>query len=105
MKVIMYGAEMCPDCLIAKELLKDRSDIELDYRNITEKTSTLKEFLSYRDHEEIFAPIKEAGKIGIPLFILEGGTKTLEITDFIDVVEKDSSYQASACSLDGKGQC
>lgn len=105
MKVIMYGAEICPDCLIAKELLKDRSDIELEYRNITEKTSTLKEFLSYRDHDEIFAPIKEAGKIGIPFFVLEDGRRTLEISDFIDVEEKALGYQASTCSLNGKGQC
>jgi glutaredoxin-related protein len=105
MKVIMYGAEICPDCVAAKEQLKDHSNIELDYRNITENTSTLKEFLSYRDHDEIFAPVKEAGRIGIPFFILEDGTRTLELSDFIEISNITSGNQASACSLDGKGQC
>lgn len=105
MKVIMYGAEICPDCVGAKEQLKDRSDIELEYRNITESTSTLKEFLAYRDHDELFAPIKAAGKIGIPFFILEDGSKTFEVADFIETTMSNSSTQASACSLDGKGQC
>lgn len=105
MKVIMYGAEICPDCVAAKEQLKDHTNIELDYRNITENTAILKEFLSYRDHDEIFAPVKEAGKIGIPFFILEDGTKTFEISDFISTTRKTSSNQLSACSLDGKGQC
>lgn len=105
MKVIMYGAEICPDCVAAQEQLKDHTSIELDYRNITEKISTLKEFLYYRDHDEIFAPIKEAGKVGIPFFILEDGTKTFEVSDFIEATEITSSNQASACSLDGKGQC
>ena len=105
MKVIMYGAEICPDCVAAKEQLKDRTNIELEYRNITEKVSTLKEFLAYRDRDKIFAPIKEAGKIGIPFFILEDGTKTFELSDFIEVTKETSDYQASACSLDGKGQC
>jgi len=105
MRVIMYGAEICPDCVAAKEQLKSRTDIELDYRNITEKVSTLKEFLSYRDHDEIFAPVKEAGKIGIPFFILEDGTKTFEISDFITTTRTTPGNHVSACSLDGKGQC
>jgi glutaredoxin-related protein len=105
MKVIMYGAEICPDCVEAKKLMKDYPNIELDYRNITEKTSTLKEFLSYRDHDEIFAPIIENGKIGIPFFILEDGTKTLELSDFIDVKESDSEQGVTACSIDGSGNC
>ena len=91
MKVIMYGADICPDCVAAKEQLKNNTNIELEYRNITERVATLKEFLAYRDHDEIFVPIKEAGKIGIPFFILEDGSKTFELSDFIDIVEKNSN--------------
>ncbi len=105
MKVIMYGAEICPDCVEAKEILSNKSDIELDYRNITKSTALLKEFLAYRDHEEIFASIKERGGIGIPLFILEDGTKTFEVTDFTNVDEFSSEGTASSCSLDGSKQC
>lgn len=105
MKITMYGAEICPDCVMAKELLEKASGIELDYRNITKDTATLKEFLSYRDYEAIFAPVKESGKIGIPFFILEDGTKTLHIEDYVSLEKPDSVQAINACSLDGKGNC
>lgn len=105
MKLIMYGAEICTDCVAAKGILLNREDIDLDYRNITENTKTLKEFLSYRDHEEMFRPFIEAGKIGIPFFILEDGTKTFELSDFIDVDQTESPFSINSCSIDGKGNC
>lgn len=105
MKIIMYGAEICPDCVKAKAQLEKASNIELDYRNITKNTMLLKEFLAYRDHEEIFGPIKEKGKIGIPFFILEDGTKTFEIENYIDIKVFDEESGVNTCSIDGKGNC
>lgn len=84
MKVIMYGTKICTDCIEALELLDNHSDIDLDYRNITGETTTLKEFLAYRDHDNVFATVIEGGNIGIPFFILEDGTKTFNICDIID---------------------
>lgn len=104
MKVIMYGAKICPDCVESLEILQSRSDIELDYRNIIENTSILKEFLNYRDHEEIFIKIKATNKIGIPFFLLEDGTKTLEITDFIDINDTRET-RSNSCSVNGGGNC
>jgi glutaredoxin-related protein len=105
MKIVMYGAEICPDCVNAKEVMQKDSDIELDYRSITESTTTLKEFLAYRDHEELFQSVKENGKIGIPFFILEDGTKTLEITDFMSIDNLDNEKSVNFCSIDGRGNC
>lgn len=101
MKIIMYGAEICPDCVEAKARLAAYPDIEVDYRDITESTKILKEFLSYRDHNELFAPVIKAGGIGIPFFILEDNTKTFEVSDFLEGEEWESS--GPSCSLDGKG--
>lgn len=84
MKLIMYGSEICPDCVEANGILADMTHIQFDYRNISEDISILKEFLAYRDHERIFHPVIEDGKVGIPLFILEDGTKTFDISDVID---------------------
>ena len=84
MKVIMYGSRICSDCVWAEKKILERNDIELDYRVMTNDTKTLKEFLAYRDHEAVFEPVREGGTIGIPFFILEDGTKTLNIKDFID---------------------
>lgn len=103
MKVIMYGAQICPDCVEAKEQLKDMEDIQLEYRNITESTAVLKEFLAFRDKEEIFLPVKEAGKIGIPFFVLEDGRKTFDVTEFTQLTGEN--LNVTACSIDGKGNC
>ena len=105
MRVIMYGAEICKNCVAAKHELQQHDDIELDYRNITESTTILKEFLAYRDQEEMFQPIKESGRIGIPLFLLEDGTKTFELSDFITLEEPIPVQTENACSINGKGQC
>lgn len=104
MKIIMYGAEICPDCVEAKEQLKISTEFELDYRNITESTSILKEFLYYRDHDAIFTSIIEGGKIGIPFFVLEDGRKTLEISDIIEI-QNGSERVVNSCSIDGRGNC
>lgn len=105
MKIVMYGSEICPDCVTAKTLLGKAKDIELTYKNITKDIATLKEFLTYRDHETVFVPVKENGKIGIPFFILEDGTKTLDIYDYVAIEKPNVDPAVNACSLDGKGNC
>ncbi|MDF2801087.1 MAG: glutaredoxin-like protein [Anaerocolumna sp.] len=114
MKVTIYGAEICPDCVEAKEMLKKSPEIQVEYKNITESTRVLKEFLTYRDKDAIFDEVKEDGRIGIPFFILEDGTKTFDITPYITgekVVEsatkesiiEENTIEKNACSIDGKG--
>lgn len=114
MKVTIYGAEICPDCVNAKELLKNSTEFQVEYKNITESTRILKEFLAYRDKDVIFDEVKEAGRIGIPFFILEDGTKTFDIAPYItgektvenNLIENDTEeeyYEKNACSIDGKG--
>lgn len=101
MKIIMYGAEICSDCVEAKTRLESVDMLELDYRDITESTKTLKEFLYFRDHDEMFASVIESGGIGIPFFILEGKSKTFEMNDFLDM--EGMVRTGNACSIDGKG--
>ncbi|MVX64304.1 glutaredoxin [Clostridium chromiireducens] len=102
MKITMYGTAICPDCVEAKVILENHKDIELDYKNITESTKLLKEFLSYRDNDKMFANIVKEGKIGIPFFILEDGTKTLDIFDYLDI---EKQKVVNSCSIDGSGKC
>ena len=101
----MYGAGLCRDCVQAKELLCGYPHIQLDYRSITDNTKTLKEFLSYRDHEDMFSSVKEKGFIGIPFFVLEDGTKTFEVTDIVPTENATSTQLESSCSIDGRGNC
>ena len=100
MRITMYGAEICSDCVEAKKQLENREDVTLDYRNIVETTAIMKEFLAYRDHEAMFLPIKEQGKIGIPFFILEDGTKTFDITEYVAIELTERA--PTACSINGR---
>lgn len=101
MKVTMYGAPICPDCVVAKEQLANKEDVEVTYRDITAETAIMKEFLAYRDHEPCFEPIRKEGKIGIPFFILEDGTKTFDVAEHIEVDETIVRV-GQVCSIDGK---
>lgn len=104
MKIIMYGAPICSNCVDAKDKLLARPDVILDYRNIIESTAIMKEFLSYRDNDAMFDEVKANGKIGIPFFLLEDGTKTFQIDAYVDV-DLTSDKTIQACSIDGKGNC
>ena len=57
-----------------------RRGFELDYREITADTQTLREFLSIRDHSPAFDRCKELGGIGIPCFV-DGDEVTLDIDE------------------------
>lgn len=107
MKVTMYGAEICPDCVKAKKSLTALNDIEFEYKNIIGDTATLKEFLAYRDNDSIFREVKESGRIGIPFFILENGEKTFEIGKYVNIPAEAEKVESpvSSCSIDKKGQC
>lgn len=101
MKIVMYGAETCHDCVTAKAKLAADATIELDFRDITKSLKTLKEFLSYRDHDAMFFSVIKAGGIGIPFFILENQTRTFDANDFLGIGEPVQSGNSS--SDDGKG--
>jgi glutaredoxin-related protein len=122
----MYGAPICPGCVAAKAEIEGRHDVELDYRNITESTSLMKEFLAFRDHDDLFKEVIESGRIGIPFFIKEDGTKTFDleevlsynnmgdtqapdikaVTELIPVIDGEELLQdGDACRLDGTGKC
>lgn len=75
----VYGADICIDCRNLKHIMNTRS-LELDYRDITADTLTLREFLAIRDHSEAFHECKERGGIGIPCFVDEDRV-TLDIDE------------------------
>ena len=89
MNLIMYGMNICPDCVEALETLKKHPEITVDYRDFTKETINLKEFLKFRDSQEIFAKIKEDGGIGIPLFVKEDGSLTLHLEEIIQNLSKN----------------
>ena len=73
--MIIYGSKDCPDTMACRAAL-DAAGTAYDFRDIGE-LPVLKEFLKYRDNEAIFAPVRAAGGIGIPLIVGDNGSLTL----------------------------
>lgn len=82
MKVTVVGSHLCPDTLYAlNKLVEARADIE--FKNISASLPDLKVYLKLRDTEAMYEKVRENGGIGIPCFILEDGTKTLNLEDVL----------------------
>lgn len=80
--LIIYGYDQCPDCIQCKADL-DKAAVTYEYRSIAENLLFLKEFLVIRDKEAVFAPVREAGKIGIPCILEEDGSVRLEWDQYL----------------------
>lgn len=78
----IYGSMLCKDCVECKEQLT-ASNVDFEFHDFAEELRALKEFLALRDSDGIFAPVKEAGKIGIPCIVCEDGRVTLDWNEFL----------------------
>ena len=76
----VYGTHICIDCRNYQAIQASRG-FEAEFIDITADTANLKEFLALRDHDPVFAPVREHGGIGIPLFVREDGRKTFDIDE------------------------
>lgn len=86
----VYGSDICIDCRNYKEEQKKRG-IKAEFIDITENTENLKEFLRIRDNDEIFAPVKKNGSIGIPFFVSEDGKKTFDMEEAFSWTDEENS--------------
>lgn len=102
----VYGANICIDCRNYKALRESRGFADT-YIDITESTANLREFLAFRDSNPIFDPVREHGGIGIPLFVREDGTATLELDEALSwigqppVQEDEIAEKAFSCGANG----
>lgn len=94
--VKIYGMETCPDCTYIKEQIKGNPNFE--YFDIGSHVQILKEFLKIRDHSEVFLSAKEKGQAGIPCFVLEDGTVSLNAEDA--GLKNRPLDEMAACSLE-----
>ena len=82
MKLTLYGSHLCQDTLYAICKLKDRN-VEIDFKNISVDFSALKDFMKIRESDPVYEPVKKNGGLGMPLMILEDGTKTLDLEEVL----------------------
>ena len=79
----VYGMEICPDCLEAKEQRLLLAGIDFEFLDFADSTENLKEFLKLREANPLFDEVRRQGNIGIPCFVLPSGEATLQIADIL----------------------
>ena len=94
----IYGMKSCPDCVAVDEQVKGNNNYEII--DIGEHVRYLKEFLRLRDNSPVFDEAKQMGYAGIPCFVLEDGTITLNPEE---AGLKAADSDATSCRLDGSG--
>lgn len=80
--IMMYGTDLCPDCVAAKKALEENG-IEYKYINITESLGSMKQFLKLRDTRDEFNDIRGGGSIGIPTLVVSPTELTLDWEGYI----------------------
>lgn len=76
--VTFYGAEICGDCRDALALFQEKGFTGYEYVDITASTDNLRAFLKLRDTRKELFEVGEEGRIGIPCFVREDGSLTLD---------------------------
>lgn len=94
----VYGMDTCPDCINVHLQVKDNPNFKII--DIGKNIKDLKEFIRLRDTSPIFDECKVNGSIGIPCFVREDGSITLNVKD---VGLKKAIVENVTCSL--KGGC
>lgn len=95
----IYGMETCPDCTYVEQQVKDNDMYEVI--DIGRHVRDLKAFLSMRDLDPAFDEAKSVGAVGIPCFVLEDGTVTLNPEDA--GLRPRPIDEGAACNIDGSG--
>ena len=73
----IYGMPTCPYCDYIHEQIVGRES-EFEYINIGENIRNMSAFTRPRDTNPAFDHSKEIGDVGIPAFVLEDGSITLD---------------------------
>ncbi len=94
----IYGMNTCPDCVAVEHQVEGDSRYEVI--DIGSHVARLKEFLRLRDHSAVFDEAKQMGYAGIPCFVLEDGTVTLNPED---AGLRSGTADAPSCNIDGTG--
>lgn len=93
----MYVMKTCPYCEYVERQVVGNSNF--DVIDIGSHVRNLKKFLDLRDHSAAFDEAKKIGDIGIPCYVREDGSVTLNSED----VGLQPMPEGPACSIDGTG--
>lgn len=96
----IYGMPSCPDCVWVDKQVEGNPRYEVI--DIGSHVLKLKEFLRLRDNNKAFDEARRKGAAGIPCFVLEDGTVTLNPEE-AGLKSEPEANTAPACNLDGTG--
>ena len=68
-------------------LLKEKN-INYELIEITEDTTSMKEFLKLRDNLNEFAKVRQRSTIGVPFFVFDDGKMTFDVDEAIEHYKK-----------------
>ncbi len=95
----MYVMKTCPHCeYVEKQVVGDDRFQVID---IGEHVRNLKQFITLRESNPAFDEAKRVGDLGIPCYVREDGSVTLESVD----VGLQPMPDGPAFSLDNPGHC
>lgn len=87
MKVTVIGSHLCPDTLYALGQLT-AAGVEADFQDILSCHGILQDYLQIRESSPLYEEIRGTRRLGIPCFVKEDGTMTLDLKDILQ-----SSYE------------
>ena len=82
MKITLIGSHLCPDTIYAVNRLAE-AGIEMEYKDILSCHAALREYLHIRETSPLYAEIRGTERLGVPCFIREDGSMTLELKDIL----------------------
>ena len=82
MHITMIGSHLCPDTIDAMNKLL-AAGAEISFKDILSCHADLKEYLKLRATSPVYAEIRGTDMLGVPCFICDDGTVTLNIEDVL----------------------
>lgn len=82
MEIKVIGSHCCPDTLYALHKLAE-AGAAIDFVDILASHADLKQYLALRDSDPLYKDIRGTERLGIPCFIKEDGSKTLDLADVL----------------------
>lgn len=82
MKITVVGSHLCPDTLYALNKLS-AAGAEVSFQDILSCHAALQTYLHNRETSDLYAEIRGTQHLGVPCFIQEDGTMTLDLNDIL----------------------
>lgn len=102
--ITMYAMKTCPYCEYAEKQIMASEELKKKFKivDIGEHIMNMHKFMHLRDTSPVFDEAKKIGDVGIPCYVLEDGTITLNSTD-VGLKSLDDEPQGDSCNIDGTG--